>query len=441
MKKITLLLVLGLMVIGFQLHAQNFLKDRKLKWNFNEEGTHYVQLSLVGQTWVRYTENNPGSTIFGSPQANTFDIGIRRWRMSLFSQVTDRVFVFTQFGMNNFNSSSKQFSGLFIHDAYAEYAIHKKGLSVGAGLSGWNGLSRYASPSVGTIMTLDAPLYQQVTNGVNDQFLRKLSVHFKGKINKLDYRMAITKPMAVQNAVSPVKPLGVISDFSTEPTTVQGQGYFMWQFFDQESNLTPYTVGSYLGKKKVLNVGAGFIVQPNAMWHLNDANDTIRTHMKLFAADVFYDAPLNKETLSAITAYASYHYMDLGPNYLRDTGVMNPANGTDAKGTLNGAGDAFPMVGTGSTLYAQVGYKFKDNLFGKTATLQPFAATQIGLFQALNDPMVMAEAGFNLFVTGTHNSKLSMVYQNRPVFSTNLAGVNYQSDRKSMVVMQYQVSF
>ncbi len=423
-----------------QAKAQNFLKDRQLKFKFNEEGTHYVQLSMVGQLWVRYDHNNPGSTVFGNAQAHTFDIGVRRWRMSLFSQVTDRVFIFTQFGMNNFSSSSKQFSGFFIHDAYAEYAVHKQGLFIGAGLSGWNGLSRYASPSVGSILTMDAPLFQQVTNGVNDQFLRKLSVHFKGKLNKLDYRLAVTKPMAVQNAVIAVRDLSQVSEFSPLPTTVQAQGYLMWQFFDQESNLTPYTTGSYLGKKKVLNVGAGFIVQPEAMWHLNAGGDTSITTMNLLAADVFIDAPLNTEKRNAITAYASYHYMDLGPNYVRNIGVMNPANGTDAKGTFNGAGDAFPMVGTGSTVYAQLGYKFKDDLIPKNGTIQPYGAVQIGLFEALDNPMVMVEGGLNVFVTGTHNSKLSLNYQNRPVFRTNAANISYQSDRRSMVVIQYQIA-
>jgi hypothetical protein len=441
MKRIFILLCLAAVVFASQTQAQTFLKDRQLKFTFNEAGTHYVQLTMVGQVWVRYNENNPGSTIFGGAQAHTFDIGVRRWRTSLFSQVTDRVFIFTQFGMNNFSSSSKQFSGFFIHDAYAEYAIHKKGLFIGAGLSGWNGLSRYASPGVGSIMTMDAPLYQQVTNGVNDQFLRKLSVHFKGKINKLDYRLAVTKPMAVQNAVNAIKELSAVSEFSTRPTTVQAQGYFMWQFFDQESNLTPYTTGTYLGKKKVLNVGAGFIIQSQAMWHLRANGDTVLTSMKLFAADVFYDAPLNKEKRNAITAYASYHYMDLGPNYMRNSGVMNPANGTDATGSMNGAGNAFPMVGTGSTIYMQLGYKFRDDLIPKNGTIQPFVATQIGLFQALDQPMVMVEGGFNVFITGSHNSKLSLNYQNRPVFSTSASGKALESDRKSMAVIQYQVSF
>lgn len=434
-------MTLALLMTALTSFGQQFLKDRQLRFSWNEEGTHYVQLSMVGQVWVRYNESNPGSTIFGSPQPHTYDIGVRRWRMSLFSQVTDRVFIFTQFGMNNFSSSSKQFSGFFIHDAYAEYAVHRKGLSIGAGLSGWNGLSRYASPSVGSIMTMDAPLYQQVTNGVNDQFLRKLSVHFKGKLNKLDYRLAVTKPLAVQNAVSGIRELSEVSEFSTLPTTVQAQGYLMWQFFDQESNLTPYTTGSYLGKKNVLNLGAGFIVQPEAMWHLTESGDTAMTDMLLFGADLFYDAPLNTEKRNAITAYASYHYMDLGTNYLRNTGVMNPANGTDASGSLNGAGDAFPMVGTGSTIYAQVGYKFRDDLIPKHGTIQPFVAAQVGLFEALHDPMVMVEGGLNVLITGTHNSKLSLNYQNRPVFSTNAAGISYQSDRRSMAVLQYQVSF
>jgi hypothetical protein len=43
----------------------------------------------------------------------------------------------------------------------------------------------------------------------------------------------------------------------------------MYQFFDQEDNLLPYTTGSYLGKKKIVNLGAGFIYQPDAMWNLN----------------------------------------------------------------------------------------------------------------------------------------------------------------------------
>ncbi|MFN3876037.1 MAG: porin, partial [Flavobacteriales bacterium] len=35
-------------------------------------------------------------------------------------------------------------------------------------------------------------------------------------------------------------------------------GYLMWQFLEQESNVLPFTVGTYVGTKKVFNIGAGF---------------------------------------------------------------------------------------------------------------------------------------------------------------------------------------
>ncbi|MFM7429181.1 MAG: hypothetical protein ACKO1F_04700 [Flammeovirgaceae bacterium] len=38
----------------------------------------------------------------------------------------------------------------------------------------------------------------------------------------------------------------------------------VWNFFDKESHVTPYMTGTYLGKKKVLNLEAGIISQKNA---------------------------------------------------------------------------------------------------------------------------------------------------------------------------------
>ena len=222
----------------------------ELKLKLNEDGSHYLKGTFANQIWLRYTDNNPGSNVFGVPQKEVFDIGIRRTRFQLYGQITDRVFVYTQLGENNFTYLSKQFSGFFLHDAITEYAAVKTHLSIGAGLTGWTGLSRYASPAIGSILSLDAPLYQQSTNGVNDQFLRKLSVYAKGKLGKLDYRLALAKPLAVQNAVVPVNAISENADFSLNPSKIQVQGYFMWQFLDQETDVTPYITGTYLGKRK-----------------------------------------------------------------------------------------------------------------------------------------------------------------------------------------------
>jgi len=325
-----------------------------LKLNFNEEGSHYVKLTLLNQTWLRYNENNPGSAVYGKAAPATFDVGLRRTRLQLFSQLSDRVFIYTQFGMNNFNYLSARKTGAFFHDATCEYTLAKKYLTMGAGLTGWSGLSRFSSPSVGSILALDAPLFEQATNDATDQFLRKLSLYAKGKIARLDYRIAVSNPMVIQQSTLLDNSVTVNSTFALTPPQKQFQGYFMWQFLDEESNLMAYNTGTYLGKKRVFNLGAGIITQEQAMWHLSVAGDTAKTPLRLLAADVFYDAPLNAEKQTAVSFYAVYANYNFGPGYIRNLGPMNPVSGLmPGQGSFNGSGSAFPMMGTGSIVYAQ----------------------------------------------------------------------------------------
>ena len=441
MKKIYITLIIILTCSVLFVKAQNpLLSDQSLKFRLNEEGTHYVRLTFLNQVWVRYTETNPGSTVFNSPVDNVFDIGLRRTRFQLYGQVTDKVFFYTQFGQNNFSYLSQKFTGAFFHDALVEYHALDRKLALGAGLSGWNGVSRYASPSVGSFLSLDAPLYQQTTNSVSDQFLRKLSVYAKGKLGKLDYRLALAKPMAIQNASPGIGGISFNSNFSKEPPKLQTQGYFMYQFLDEESNTTPYTTGTYLGKKRVFNIGAGFQHQKDAMWHLDNTFNTVFTPMTLLAVDVFYDAPLNEEKGNAITAYGSFHHLDYGPGYIRNVGVMNPANGTNGAGTFNGAGDAFPMLGTGNVFYGHFGYLIKKDMLPNGGTLQPYIASQYANFNRLTDNMMMIETGVNWFIHGTHASKFTFNYQNRPVFEQQPSGDVTVTSRKGMYQLQFQIS-
>jgi hypothetical protein len=410
----------------------------EFKYKFNASGSHYIKATAVAQMWARYSDMNPGSKIYDTPVTNYSDIGIRRLRFSVWTQLTDRIFFYTQFGQNNFNFLSKRNTGAFFHDAIVEYKVAPQ-LSLGTGLTGWSGMSRYASPAVGSILSVDAPLYQQVTNGVTDQFLRKLSIYAKGQIGKLDYRVAITSPMAAQNSYVTLPAISTDANFSMAAPKLQSQAYLFWQFFDKENNTLPYTTGTYLGKKKILNLGAGFIHQKDAMWYLNSAGDTTSTDMLLLGADVFLDMPVNKKG-SAVTAYVAFNDFDLGPNYVRNSGVMNPATGTGTGATYNGAGVAFPMIGTGQTVFTQVGYKFKDGLLGENGTLQPYASVQYSQLKKLSDPMIMFEGGVNWLIHGTHTGKLSLNYQSRPVFEANSAGEYVQKNRKGMMVLQYQIA-
>ncbi|VXB06861.1 conserved exported hypothetical protein [Flavobacterium sp. 9AF] len=412
--------------------SNGFIKDRK--FYLNEDGSNYIKFTLLTQAWLRSMDYNPGTTIFGIEKSSGTDIGIRRYRMQFYGQLTDRVFVYSQFGENNYNNISDRKQGFFVHDALGEYALDKTQLSLGIGLTAWSGLSRFASPSVGTILGVDAPLFQQTTNDVTDQFLRKLSIYAKGKLGKFDYRLVMSQPMAIQKSSAYTGVINTNWAFSAAPPKMQWNGYFQYQFKDQESNTTPYMTGTYLGKKKVLNIGAGFIYQKDAMWKLNAVGDTINKNMVHLSVDIYYDAPIGTNG-QAISTYVSITHYDFGDNYTRNSGPMNPANGNNNAAILNGSGNNFPMYGTGTIVYGQIGYKLKENLIGKT-TLMPYISLQHANYGRLNNSMNFYDVGVN-WLLSNHTSKFTLAYQDRPVYNTQ----GDQITRKGAVIAQYQIYF
>ncbi len=428
-----------------------------LKIYLNDDSTRYIQGTGLAQVWFRYNDNNPGSTIFGTPKKETFDVGLRRVRYQIMGQVTKKVFFYTQFGINNFNSISARKTPLFFHDVTAEYKVYKNYLTIGGGLSGWNGTARFTSSAVGSILALDLPTIEETTNDVSDQFVRKLGVYAKGQIGRLDYRFSASNPFAIQTtttiaAGAPVAGLTSATNtavYSTKAPEMQYQGYLKWQFFDKESNQLPYSAGSYLGKKRVLNLGAGFAYQKNAMWYRNpnpNANggiDTVSTALQQFAVDLFYDSYINKEKQNAVTVYAAFLNYDFGPNYIKNAGPMNTANGTIGTASFNGAGNGAPLIGTGQVVYAQAAYLFKKDLFGKNGTIQPYISGSYANYQKLKNPVLIYDIGLNWIMAG-QNSKISLDYQSRPIFSTNLATGDIsetKASRRGQIVLQYQVSF
>ena len=421
-------------------HAQfpSRLKDG-LKTYLNNDSSAFIKVNFVAQVWSRYNQNNPGSTVNGQAEPNTFDVGLRRVRLVMSGQLSKRVAFFIQFGQNNFNYLSTRKTGAFLHDAAVEYALVPKKFSLGFGLHGWNGLSRFSNSSVSSILALDPPIFQETTNDVSDQFVRKLGVYAKGKLGKLDYRLSASKPFVTQTASTSVDPLSMYNSYAPQIPQEAYQGYFAYQFLDQESNFSAGTTGSYLGRKHVLNIGAGFISQARAMWSKNSddvAADTTYHNMNLMAVDLFYDAPINRSKGTALTVYTGFFNYDFGKGYLRNVAPMNPVNGVK-NGTLNGSGNGAPLIGTGKTIYFQTGYKLRDNFLGESGTLQFYSAVQYSVYDRLNEPMTLVDAGVNWLIYG-HNSKFTLNYQNRPVYSATDAKV---IERKGEVVLQYQVSF
>jgi hypothetical protein len=441
----------AMLCFGFTgtLYGQDKPKEvNELRYNLNEDGSRYVKATFLNQIWFRYNNSNPGTTVLGDDKPGTFDIGLRRTRFQFYGQLTDHVAFYFQFGQNNFNflagqnatNSGNRKNQVFFHDALAEYRVWKgkDRLYLGGGLTIANGLSRFSQPSIGTIMSMDVPVFAQATVDQTDEFSRKLSVYARGQLGKLDYRVVLSDPFPVTANGLPQAALGANSTFAYNNHKKQYQGFFAWNFFDKESHVTPYMTGAYLGKKKVLNLEAGFITQQGASW--TPASDTVYHAMNLWSVALFYDAPINVDKGTAFNGYAGYFSTNYGPGYLRYNGIMNPANGVAAPYLSGSQGNAFPMFGTGSVIYAQAGYLMKKDLLGSAGTLMPYVTFQSADYERLDNRMNVYDIGVNWLIKG-HNAKLSLDLQLRPTYTPQGSDLIRSNGMKQQVALQYQVSF
>jgi hypothetical protein len=422
----------------------------ELRLDLNEDGSHYLKLTMLGQLWFRYDESNPGTTVLKKAAPQTFDIGIRRVRFQFFGQLTDHAFFYFHFGQDNFNYLSPRKFTPFIQDALGEYRVKKgsEALVLGGGLSIISGLSRFTQPQLPNIMSMDIPIFTLPTYDLTDQAARKLSIYARGQAGKLDYRLIVSNPFPITTAgvanLSTGNPTTPNSNFAQQGNNLQYQGLLIWNFLDKEPHTTPFMPGTYYGKKTVLNLEAGFVTQKDATWSSPDAGRTVDYHnLNCWSVAAYYDAPLNKTKGTALNAYLGYFDTQYGPGYLRYIGVMNPADGPAASATYfsGGQGNAFPMYGTGHVIYSQFGYLLNKDLLGNgNGTFMPYGTIQSASYDRIDKKMTLFDLGLNWFISG-NKSKLTLDYQNRPTFSLVGNDLIRNSSRRGQYVLQYQFFF
>ncbi|UZR97632.1 porin [Chondrinema litorale] len=405
-----------------------------LKINLNDEGSKYVRFLVWSQFWLKVTDNNPGTIVNNTPENTSTDIGIRRSRFLTYAQIAPRFIILSHWGINNQSyinggvpGGSSSYGGygpgkkphLFLHDAYVEYTVISKKLYIGSGLHYWNGLSRLSQGSTLSFLTIDAPIFNWPLIETTDQFGRQIGMYAKGDLGKVEYHLALNKPFSSNSIASSLDMInyGAIAP-SGDGVAVNAannswalQGYAAYQFWDKESNLLPFRVGTYLGTKKVLNIGAGFHYHPSAtassiLGAESELVDIENHNINLFSADIFCDTPIG-ENGSAITLYGVYYNYDFGPDYLRNVGILNIAQT---------GGNTQPTIGTGEIFYAQAGYALPK--MNKGMRLQPFGAYTYKNFEALNSSSGQFDLGMNLFLEG-HHSKITLQYSTRPVYNAD----------------------
>lgn len=402
-----------------------FLSAKPLRIDLDEDGDRWLRIVTWHQLWARAMQMNPGTEVAGEPETWVNDAGIRRSRVIFFGQIVPRVQFLLHFGINNQTFTGGLKPQLFIHGVWGQVDVVPGALTLGTGLHYWNGPSRLANASTLNQLALDLPIVNWPIIDRVDQFGRQLGLFAKGQIGAFDYRVALNKPFARSDELAPGGPVGYASESSLALA-----GYFQWQFLDLESNALPYAVGTYLGTKRVLNLGLGFHWEPDAMARLSP-DETRQDHdIVLLAGDIFADIPTGGG--SAFTGYLGYYYYDLGPDHLRNVGIMNPGSGGTS---FAGGGNAYPLIGTGHHIVSQLGFLLPGRILG--IQLQPYAALQLSAMDALDDPMLMLEGGLNWLLSG-HNAKVTTHYRSRPVFQASGGDVT-ASERASELIMQLQV--
>ncbi|MBP2833657.1 hypothetical protein J8281_15785 [Aquimarina sp. U1-2] len=393
-KQIIAFLGMAFLTISFMYSQGAPDYDGGIKMKLNEDGSKYFRIISWGQFWAQYRDEVPDDI------SNT-NMSIRRARILTYAQINKDFLILTHFGLNSLNATNQSPVGtgdnsqLFFHDFWMQYSLGKKH-AIGGGLHYWNGISRLNNQSTLNIMTLDNNRQSWATIGLSDQFARHIGVYLKGSFGKLQYRISVNE--AGENTLDSAVDLTNPDTFVVGETYYAGRnvlgskdagknfaGYFDYHFLDQESNFLPYKVGSYLGGKKIFNVGAGFFYHPNGSIIVDDTATPQGEDVSIFAADVFYDAPLG-ENGSAITAYAVYQNNNYGENF-----------------TL---GETYE---TGSMLYGHVGYVIPND--NKKIKFQPYASFNNRTIDAIDDNATTFGLGTNAYFSG-HHSKLTLEYQN-----------------------------
>ena len=320
------------------------------------------------------------------------DFLLRRSRLLFLGQITDKFLFVSHIGLNSLNASNMDPVGkgpsaqMFLHDAWIQYNLFDE-VTIGGGLHYFNGISRLNNQSTLNMMTLDNNRASWATLGLTDQFARHLGIFAKGSKGKFQYQVAVNDAMAnsldtnvpnqFQARYQGVDSLGDAAQYTYA-------GYFNYNILDKESNYLPYKVGSYLGAKDVLTVGAGFFYHPNGSILLDSDNRVEGEDVSIFAGDVFFERPVGSKN-AAITAYGVYQINNYGTNYL------------------------WRAYGTGEMAYGHVGYVIPSD--NANLRFQPYASYAHSTFDASDNDRRRVGFGLNAYLSG-HHSKLTLEYSN-----------------------------
>lgn len=393
----------------------DYLK-KGIRLNLSEDGLIYTKFSFGTQFWARNTWLNDGTFAKnGDPLSSEFDFALRRTRFSMFNNLNNKLVLYTQFGFNNLHRQSGK-PELYIHDAWGMFEIVPKACYIGFGLHGWNGISRLTNTSYQKTLTLDNPGVNIPAVNRTDLAVRQLGFFVKGTFGRISYRAAVSKPFCYEGSPNST------AAFECATENLGYKAYAAFHFWEKEYFTTSYVGMTYLGEKKILNVGLGFDFYPESIGEQYENGDEKVGDRKLFGADIICELPFAGK--QAFTLYSVLYDYDFGSDYLRKYGTMN---------IWNGSGNEEYKVGTGLISYSTLGYLFQENFLQLPGRLQLFYAFTAKDFEGFSETIFNHDMGANYYMAG-QKLKFSLQYSRRPVMD-----VQGLTDQKGTLIFQTQI--
>lgn len=314
---------------------------KPLIFKLNDNGDRFVRVMTWHQFWLTSGDLGANQPLHITPM-------LRRSRILGYAQLSPRVLMLGHMGLNNLQAQNLTPTGIegngpqiFLHDAWVEYKFSAL-LYVGGGLHYWNGLTRMASASTFTFLTLDnpAPNIGWPQLGYTHQFGRNLGVYAKGERGRFDYRISMNQPLA--KGFENNKSLQDLNNHHTiyhswgylngQKGQLMLEGYARFHLGDKEPCALPFTRGTYFGQKSLLTLGTGFFYHPQGSIALPNTSEPIDVNLsgealyldinaktKLYdvwhvAADVLFERPVSPNAV--FTTYLSGMKFNYGPDWV-----------------------------------------------------------------------------------------------------------------------------
>lgn len=445
MKSVLIIILLTCFFISFESHSQEKTKSENpfkkgLVFYLGADSSARVKFFGLGQIIGRYLELNEGTIVPGGEiEKSVFDIGITRICLGGIVNYK-RVQLFYLFGNSGMGVNNGKLGNFYTYDGWISYQLIDKYLTMGIGQTLFNGVSRYSSISSVQSLTPELSFLSVPTLGLSDGIGRQFHLFATGNIKKFEYRVAIIRPFTNSLNASNVNrvyypdlsadaPINRSFDYPTNKFGVEG--YFAINILDTEDARGASRSFSYLGAKRMFNIGGGFEYIPRAAASLNERRDTVFHNTLTFALDTYLDVPLSGG--GVFTGYAVLYNYDYGKNWIRKMGFMNYFSGGT---TSQGAGISEYTCGTGMAFHAQLAYLFAKRFTKDEHKLQLYATYTYKNYEYLNDVSHQPGFGVNYYVMD-HNAKVSLQYFPRPCYNNNLEIADYRTN----LLLQFQVAF